>query len=186
MVVREARPWSWGAIGGALNVLAVLILLGLIASDWLPPAWAVGGYVATVVVLGLAEGAYRTWDRSDAARAVVQRELEEESSSDAVIARLRGFRREFELLREEIPDPDAPPTAPRTRKPIDVWIADVNDVNQRVTNEVRLHAAEMLKYWRTNPKNFDPLPIAVEKCEAFIDYSLEQLGEIERHLRDRA
>ena len=183
-VIVNARPWAGGLISGALNIVALLALLGIVAAVQ-PPPWVVSASLGAVLLVSLGEGAYRTWDETDGQLAKARGELERESSADAVIVRLHGYAREFELLREEIPDPEAPPTSPQTAKPIDVWIGDVNDLNQRVARDVRLHASEMLRYWRTNPQGFDPLPPTVEKCEFFIDYSLDQLREIESHVREQ-
>src|SRR4051812_7587850 len=65
-VLTHAQPFSWGLLGGVLNVLALLALLGLLAADAVPPRWVVAG-LCVLVLVGLAEGAYRTWDEVERA-----------------------------------------------------------------------------------------------------------------------
>lgn len=65
LVLTHARPWTWGVIGGSLNLLALLAALGLIATSTVPPLWVTVGYLMAVLVVGQFEGAYRTWDEAE-------------------------------------------------------------------------------------------------------------------------
>jgi hypothetical protein len=103
MVLAESRPWVQGWIGGALNAIGILVLIGVLAAGFVAPIWAVAGYLAFVLVGGLGEGTYRVWDRTE-------RQLTVESR---LVERLSDLYRDGEELLAEIRAQRLPPKDPK-------------------------------------------------------------------------
>ena len=155
-LLRRAPVLLWQA--GDRIVTAVGLILALFAglnqtwSAWfvkgsagIAPSW---GFVpvAALFLYGLLKANHEEFaaveGREQAALekfAVAQRQLEEESSREALIGRLGGFLRELDLLSDEMP-----PHATDILWP--TITATYNDINLRVMRDLRLHAQGFLVY----------------------------------------
>jgi hypothetical protein len=59
--------WSYSVVGALFNLVALLAFFGLATAELVPSAWyAVAGFFALVLLVGLGEGAYKAWQTTGA------------------------------------------------------------------------------------------------------------------------
>jgi hypothetical protein len=111
-----------------------------------------------------------------------QARIEDQSSAEAVAARLAEFIEEASLIAEEIPEhpSDAEWVMLRRRK-----AAELEHLGLRVERELRLHAKKYLDYWKENPEGIPPEAQfnSAENTRRVIKFSVGQLRHITEELR---
>jgi hypothetical protein len=62
----KGASWTNTVVGAGLNVAVILAGVGLVLADYLPKSWlVVVGFVAALLLIGLAEGAYEVWEETE-------------------------------------------------------------------------------------------------------------------------
>lgn len=140
-----SRPWTWGVIGGSLNVLALLTVFGLVASGSVPPLWAVGSYLAGVLLIGLGEGAYRVSEAVDRDRVLAEKTLASATGATNLAEWLGERIKEVRALQGEL-DGLGPPS-PEHGAGVRGVENSLNYLNQQVLNRIREERQCGLGYW---------------------------------------
>lgn len=151
LVSTSALRWAWSAITGALNILALLGVAGLVAVGWVPPSWAGVGYVAVALLASLVVGAYRVWDRTDLERQQAEKALGDEGLVPWLAAReteVRGLQAD---LAEQLAEPGMDG---RRFDRIELIQATFWQVNQDVLRRLQGEARGWVEYYSQNPPWF--------------------------------
>lgn len=162
------------ALLGAITVVgggSLYAFLGIGASR---PTWGaiiLGAFAVCV----FAEGAYKTWWKSEEARREAERKAGQIGTKEGLRNFLTECLEEIRIIQREF---DGLPLTNRVR--MDAITESVGALGERVVRQLRLHAPEFMDYWIKNRDDYEVMtPMTEEMREAyrhnFLAWSEEQL-----------